>query len=59
VLENYFTDDLFLKRLAKFPKEDLKAAALEWIKVWGNSLHWDDLRWLRLMTKLPILLKGI
>jgi len=24
----------------------LKAAALEWIKVWGNSLRWDDLRWL-------------
>jgi isopentenyl diphosphate isomerase/L-lactate dehydrogenase-like FMN-dependent dehydrogenase len=43
VLENYFTDDLFLKRLVKSPKEDLKAAALEWIKVWGNSLRWDDL----------------
>jgi lactate 2-monooxygenase len=32
VLENYFTDDVFLKRLAKSPKEDLKTAALEWIK---------------------------
>ena len=59
VLENYFTDDVFLKRLAKSPKEDLKAAALEWIKLWGNSLRWDDLRWLRSLTKLPILLKGI
>jgi len=59
VLENYFTDDVFLKRLAKSPKEDLKMAALEWIKVWGNSLRWDDLRWLRSLTKLPILLKGI
>jgi lactate 2-monooxygenase len=59
VLQNYFTDDLFLKRLVKSPKEDLKAAALEWIKVWGNSLRWDDLRWLRSLTKLPILLKGI
>src|SRR5882672_1062217 len=59
VLENYFTDDVFLKRLAKSPKEDLKTAALEWIKVWGNSLRWDDLRWLRSLTKLPILLKGI
>ena len=59
VLENYFTDDVFLKRLAKSPKEDLKTAALEWIKVWGNSLRWDDLRWLRSLTRLPILLKGI
>jgi isopentenyl diphosphate isomerase/L-lactate dehydrogenase-like FMN-dependent dehydrogenase len=59
VLENYFTDDVFLKRLVKSPKEDLKAAALEWIKVWGNSLRWDDLRWLRSLTRLPILLKGI
>jgi hypothetical protein len=33
VLENHFTDDVFLKRLVKLPKEDLKAAALEWIKV--------------------------
>jgi lactate 2-monooxygenase len=59
VLENYFTDDVFLKRLAKSPRKDLKAAALEWIKLWGNSLRWDDLHWLRSLTKLPILLKGI
>jgi isopentenyl diphosphate isomerase/L-lactate dehydrogenase-like FMN-dependent dehydrogenase len=59
LLENYFTDGVFLKRLVKPPKEDLKAAALEWIKVWGNSLQWDDLRWLRSLTRLPILLKGI
>jgi len=25
----------------------------------GNSLRWDDLRWLRSLTTLPILLKGI
>ena len=54
VLENYFTDHVFLKRLARSPKEDLKTAALEWIKVWGNSLRWDDLRWLRSLTRLPI-----
>ena len=59
VLANYFTDEAFLNRLAKPPAEDLKAAALEWIKIWGNSLHWDDLSWLRSLTTLPILLKGI
>jgi isopentenyl diphosphate isomerase/L-lactate dehydrogenase-like FMN-dependent dehydrogenase len=59
VLQNYFTDDVFLNRLAKSPEEDPRAAALEWIKVWGNSLRWQDLDWLRSLTSLPILLKGI
>jgi lactate 2-monooxygenase len=59
VLANYFTDDVFLKRLKEPPQADLKAATLEWIKVWGNSLQWPDLTWLRSLTTLPILLKGI
>jgi isopentenyl diphosphate isomerase/L-lactate dehydrogenase-like FMN-dependent dehydrogenase len=50
---------VFLSRLAKSPEEDPRAAALEWIKVWGNSLRWQDLDWLRSLTSLPILLKGI
>jgi isopentenyl diphosphate isomerase/L-lactate dehydrogenase-like FMN-dependent dehydrogenase len=58
-LENYFTDDIFCKRLAKPPKEDPKAAALEWFKVFANCLQWDDLSWLRSLTTLPILLKGV
>jgi isopentenyl diphosphate isomerase/L-lactate dehydrogenase-like FMN-dependent dehydrogenase len=58
-LQNYFTDDVFLQRLSKSPQEDPRAAAMEWMKVWGNSLQWEDLTWLRSLTKLPILLKGI
>jgi lactate 2-monooxygenase len=58
-LENYFTDEVFLRRLTKPPKEDLNAARMEWLKVWGNSLHWEDLDWLRPLTELPLLLKGI
>jgi lactate 2-monooxygenase len=58
-LQNYFTDEVFLNRLAKSPEEDPRAAALEWNKVWGNSLRWEDLGWLRSLTSLPILLKGI
>ena len=27
--------------------------------MWGNSLRWEDLTWLRSLTTLPILLKGI
>ncbi|MFZ3573950.1 alpha-hydroxy-acid oxidizing protein [Streptomyces sp. BH097] len=59
VLENYFSDPAFLKRLAVSPAEDLRAAVREWTGIWANSLHWDDLPWLRSLTSLPILLKGI
>jgi lactate 2-monooxygenase len=58
-LQNYFTDDVFLARLAKSPQDDPSAAALEWAKVFGNPLRWEDLNWLRSLTKLPMLLKGI
>jgi lactate 2-monooxygenase len=58
-LQNYFTDDVFLGRLSKSPRDDPRAAILEWAKVFGNPLRWEDLRWLRSLTSLPILLKGI
>jgi lactate 2-monooxygenase len=58
-LQNYFTDDVFLARLSKSPQDDPAAAALEWAKVFGNPLRWEDLSWLRPLTKLPMLLKGI
>jgi isopentenyl diphosphate isomerase/L-lactate dehydrogenase-like FMN-dependent dehydrogenase len=58
-LQNYLTDEVFLSRLAKPPTEDPRAAALEWSKVFGTSLRWEDLSWLRSLTTLPILLKGI
>jgi lactate 2-monooxygenase len=58
-LENYFSDETFLRRLSASPQEDLKAATREWIDIWGNSLQWDDLDWLRSLTDLPIALKGI
>jgi lactate 2-monooxygenase len=58
-LENYFSDETFLRRLSASPRDDLKAATREWIDIWGNSLQWDDLDWLRSLTDLPIALKGI
>ena len=58
-LQNYFTDEVFLARLSKSPKEDPSAAALEWAKVFGHPVRWEDLGWLRSLTKLPMLLKGI
>ena len=59
-LANYFSDPVFRSKLAVPPEEDREAATGLWAMIFGNqSLTWDDLAWLRSLTKLPILLKGI
>jgi lactate 2-monooxygenase len=59
-LANYFTDPVFRSRLAVPPEEDVRAATGHWSAVFGNQrLSWDDLAWLRSLTSLPLLLKGI
>ncbi|MEW1819272.1 alpha-hydroxy-acid oxidizing protein [Arthrobacter sp. NPDC080031] len=58
-LSNYFTDPYFRKRLEKSPEEDPAAAAREWMKVFGNSLTWDDLKWIREVSHVPLIAKGI
>ncbi|MFE2319940.1 alpha-hydroxy-acid oxidizing protein [Streptomyces sp. NPDC059441] len=58
-LANYTADPVFRARLAKTPEEDTRAAVLEWARIFGNPLTWDDLRWLRSITELPLVLKGI
>ncbi len=59
VLTNYFTDPTFRKLLAKPPEEDLRTAIGTWGATFGKVLTWDDMAWLRSLTKLPIVLKGI
>jgi lactate 2-monooxygenase len=59
-LANYFTDPVFRARLTAAPEEDVAAAAGLWAALFGNpALSWDDLTWLRSLTELPLLLKGI
>lgn len=58
-LANYFTDEHFLKLLARKPEDDLAAATAEWADQFGYSLTWDDLRWIREATSLPVVVKGI
>jgi lactate 2-monooxygenase len=59
-LANYFSDPLFRAKLEKPPEEDIRAAALQWAIGFSDpTLSWDDLGWLRSLTKLPLLLKGI
>jgi lactate 2-monooxygenase len=59
VLANYFSDPYFRKRLARSPEDDPRAAVEEWVKIFGFPVGWDDLAWMRDVTSLPIVLKGI
>jgi lactate 2-monooxygenase len=59
-LANYTSDEVFRSQLAAPPEDDLRAAALHWAGLFGNStLSWADLPWLRSLTSLPLILKGI
>lgn len=58
-LANYFSDAAFRSLLAKSPEQDPSAAVMQWAKIFGNPLTWDDLPWLRSLTKLPLIVKGI
>ncbi|CAM4526067.1 alpha-hydroxy-acid oxidizing protein [Nocardia ninae] len=58
-LANYFSDPVFRGMLAKTPEEDPKTATLTWVSQFGNPITWDDLAWLRSLTDLPLVLKGI
>jgi lactate 2-monooxygenase len=59
-LANYFSDPVFRSRLAAPPEEDPGAATIQWALTFGNpALTWSDLAWLRGLTELPLLIKGI
>jgi lactate 2-monooxygenase len=58
-LANYFTDPVFRKLLGQEPERDPGAAILKWAQLFGNPLTWDDLPWLRSITALPLIVKGI
>ncbi len=59
VLMNYFSDPVFRAMLAKPPEEDGAAAVRQWAGVFGKVLTWDDMAWLRSLTTLPLIVKGI
>lgn len=59
VLQNFFTDPVFRSMLEKPPEEDVPAAVRAFAATFGKVLTWADLPWLKGMTKLPIVLKGI
>jgi lactate 2-monooxygenase len=57
---NYFHDPVFRAALEKPPEEDQGAATGHFLAVQANpSLTLEDLDWLRELTPLPIVVKGI
>lgn len=57
VLANYTSDPVFQKMTG--PDPDVATTVMTWVGTFGNPLSWDDLPWLRSLTKLPLILKGI
>lgn len=59
-LANYFSDPVFRSRLERPPEEDIEAATGLWALTFGNpGMTWDDLDWIRSLTDLPLLIKGV
>jgi lactate 2-monooxygenase len=58
-MQNYYSDENFTKHLAKPPHEDQAAALAHYAKIFAHPLTWEDLRWIRSQTTLPIAVKGI
>jgi lactate 2-monooxygenase len=59
-LANYLSDPVFTASLPGPPERHAELAALRWGEVSGDpTLTWSDLGFLRQVTSMPILLKGI
>lgn len=56
-LANYTTDPVFLAGLQ--PGEDPTEEAVRTLPIFGGPVRWEDLGWLRSLTDLPLILKGI
>jgi lactate 2-monooxygenase len=56
----FFTDPVFQSYLAAPPEDDVLSAAALMLSTFPNlGLTWDDLDWLRGLTELPLLVKGV
>jgi len=58
--KNYLEDPVFRGLLEKPPEQDMQAPIGQWAWQFANpQVTWEDLKWLREITELPIVLKGI
>jgi isopentenyl diphosphate isomerase/L-lactate dehydrogenase-like FMN-dependent dehydrogenase len=56
----FFSDPVFRSRLERPPEEDVLSAAIAMLATFPNlGLTWEDVRWLRGQTELPLLVKGV
>ncbi|MFI7382480.1 alpha-hydroxy-acid oxidizing protein [Streptomyces sp. NPDC049813] len=55
-LANYTSDPRFRSLV---PSDDPMDTVSTWVGVFGAPLTWDDLPWLRSLTDLPLILKGL
>ena len=58
-LANYTSDPVFREKAGIAEGADPRDAVMYWASIFGKSLTWDDLTWLRSLTALPLILKGI
>ena len=59
-IAQFTSDPVFRSRLAVPPEEDPFAAGASWVGMFPNlGLTWEDTRWLRGLTTLPLLAKGV
>lgn len=56
-LANYTSDPVF--RELTGPDPDVGTIVMTWVGLFGHPVTWDDLAWLRSLTDLPLVLKGI
>ncbi len=56
-LANYTSDPVFQEMTG--PDPDPGTIVMTWVGTFGQPVTWDDLPWLRSLTKLPIVVKGI
>jgi isopentenyl diphosphate isomerase/L-lactate dehydrogenase-like FMN-dependent dehydrogenase len=59
-IAQFTSDPVFRSRLGTSPEEDPQGAGAAMVGMFSNlGLRWDDLKWLRERTRLPLLAKGI
>jgi lactate 2-monooxygenase len=59
-IAQFTSDPVFRSRLSVPPEEDRQGAGVAMVAMFANlGLRWDDLKWLRERTRLPLLAKGV
>jgi isopentenyl diphosphate isomerase/L-lactate dehydrogenase-like FMN-dependent dehydrogenase len=59
-IAQFTSDPVFRSRLAETPEDNPMLAGATWVQMFPNvGLTWADTAWLRALTRLPLLAKGV